>query len=63
MSEYLLSGEHYYKSGIYSIKEGNNSRLYKSLKKLKLLSHINKEINNNYLKLGNETSKYLKTFK
>ena len=55
----ISSSNHYYKSGIISINENNNFRLYNSLKSLKRLSTKNNYSKDLYLKLGNKINHYL----
>ena len=50
----VVAAEHYYLSGLASIKEENYTRIYKSLVSLQRLSNKNKNIYETYVKLNNK---------
>ena len=54
------SSNHYYKSGLISIEEKDNLRIYNSLKSLKRLSMKNNYSKKLYIKLGENINNYLK---
>ena len=50
----VVATEHYYLSGLASIKEENYTRIYNSLVSLQRLSNKNKNIYETYVKLNNK---------
>ena len=55
----VVAAEHYYLSGLASIKEENYTRIYKSLVSLQRLSDKNKNIYETYVNLNNEILNFL----